>query len=360
MPITVGYEDPAALGAAAYQAGLGQYAQYQQAQALREQEMALRERQFASDQEQQAFRNQFAVAQAQADQYNRNRALNMGWLQDQQQLGFRRDALNQEAASQQSYNQTRLMQQAMENQARQEQQQMLMARDQAQIMAQADHQRMQEQARRAAADWEALQKARMDGRTFLNEGEYQQAVDRWQQMYGGMGERMPLPFVEEPSQNPMVPAMSEFLGFDASPFFDPNTGEPLMDMRYIIQMGQIKQQERAAQEKAKIDEQKAIQEADLKQQEIQQKQQEENQKWRDSFIEQESDAESKRMLAIHHAGKDESGNSKGISRRQAWLEYPPPVVHNKIQYENVPHGMAYRDLDGKIWVKGYEHQGPKN
>lgn len=364
MPITVGHEDPAALGTYALHAGLGQYAQAQQLQALREQEMALAERQFTEQQEQNDFRNQFAVAQAQADQYNRNRALNLDFLNNQQSIGLRRDALAQEAATRAGYNQTQLAEAAMRAESQQQQQQMLMAREQAQIMAQADRQRLQETARRAAADWEAIQKARADGKTFLNESEYQQAVERWSQLYGSMGDRMPLPYVEEPGQGPLANFFSKFLGEDASMLFDSSSGDPLIDPQQIIQLAQIKQQWEQADKKAQIEQEKAERDAatklEVERAKASQKQQQEIDSWRDSYIQSESESEAKRQLAMNFAGKDGDGKSLAMSREQAWLEYPPPVVSNKQQYDSIPQDMAYMDLDGKIWVKGREHQGPRN
>lgn len=286
MAITVGYEDPAALGMTAYQAGLGEYAKYQQDQAMRERAMVLNEAQFAEQQAQNDFRNRFAVEELNRSTADRRRGQNIGYLTAQQQLALRQQALQQDAMTRAAYNQTQLAEQFMRQQGQEEAQRQATARQQMQIMAQAERERQSQRARQASADWDAIQKARADGRTFLNEGHYQQAVEQWQNRYGGMYDAMPidLPYVEQPDQNPLVPFLEWGSTDDDGPApmpVDPNTGEMLIDPRDYVQIVQAKNQRIQANRKADIEAQKADQDAiqeqltaGFKQAEAQQKQQE--------------------------------------------------------------------------------------
>lgn len=265
MAITVQYADPLAIAQASMQIGQGQYAQNREQQAMRERQMALEEAAFAEQQQQNDFRNEFAVQQFGADQYNRDRALRYGAYQDAQQMGLRQQALQQDAIGRQQQMAMQQADMAARQQQAREQQQMLAARDQMQIVSQVERDRQNQMAKMAAVEWDAIQKARADGRTFINDSHYQSAVQKWQDKYSALNQPMPidLPFMEQPA---IPESLSSFYGEYGIPF-DEQTGEPLVSPQVQNQIIQARSQEKQAalkaqqeQQKLAIEEQKAQQE----------------------------------------------------------------------------------------------------
>lgn len=261
MAINVQYADPLAIAQASMQIGQGQFAQDREQQAMRERAMRLQEAGFAEEQAQNDFRNQFAQQQFGADQYNRDRALRYGAYQDAQQMGLRQQALQQDAMGRQQ--QVGLQQAEMA--ARDRQQQMLMSREQAQMLHQAQRQQYDAHMRKGLADWEALQKARTDGRTFISPAHYQAAVDKWQETYSGF-ESAPfsLPMGEEPAVPPKLQGFYEEYGVP----YDEQTGEPLVPPAVMGQIITAKTSARRDEMKAQIDAQKLAIEEQKAQQEM--------------------------------------------------------------------------------------------
>lgn len=242
MPIGIQYGDPAAIGAAAFRAGLGEYGKYQDQLALRQDALELDEARFAEQQEQNDFRSRLAVEQLGLNQYNQDRAFRYGAYQDENN----RLLQQQRMAQQEQHVQAGLAERQMQLEAQGNQQGMLAQRDQMQILAHAERDRQNRLAKQAAADWNAIQDG-LANRIFRNDAQYQQAIQSWQDKYSSLGSPPPvqMPFQDQPSVLPVQEAFADMFGIEASSVpVDPETGEWHVEPRVFVDGQRIRQQQK--------------------------------------------------------------------------------------------------------------------